>query len=116
MSRHNIVVPFIATWLIVATLANESRAAWQIEPVELPGQVGWSLFLDSDPTGTVQAAFYTSSPSGSLRYTRRGPAGWQQAAVINSGDAFATDNTGNRFFVSTPGPGPNYYPQYQILL
>src|SRR5262245_1971705 len=64
MIRSKPVVLLVTAWSIVATLANESRAAWQIEPVDLSGQVGWSLFLDSDPAGTVQAAFYTNSPNG----------------------------------------------------
>jgi hypothetical protein len=39
----------IATYVTLAARANHAPAAWQTEPVDLSGQVGWSLFLDSDP-------------------------------------------------------------------
>lgn len=109
-----IATVLIVTALIASVAATKAEAGWQTEPVDLSGQAGYSLHLDSDSAGTVQAAFYTTSPNGDLRYARRGAAGWQVLADVPVGKTFAVDNTGNRFFVSPTSP--NFYPQYQILL
>src|SRR5215475_2043701 len=112
--KYRSIGVLLAVGLVAAFATSKAQAgAWQTEPVDLSGQVGYSLFLDKDPAGVLQAAYYTTT--GDLLYARRGSTGWQVKGDIPLGKAFAIDNTGNRFFVSTP-TGPNYYPQYQILL
>jgi hypothetical protein len=95
-------------------LSLECRAAWTIEPVDTSGEVGWSLFIDTDAAGSLHAAYYTTNPNGDFVYSRRGSSGWQRQGIIDNADAFALDRNGDRFFVSTPGP--NFYPNFQILL
>ncbi|HEY3395676.1 MAG TPA: hypothetical protein VGK58_23440, partial [Lacipirellulaceae bacterium] len=92
----------------------ESQAAWNIEPVDLSGEVGWSLSIDTDPAGEPHAAYFTTNPNGYLQYASRGASGWVRGPAIEFGNAFALDNNGQRFFVNEPRP--NFYPHFQVLL
>jgi hypothetical protein len=112
--RYCLPVVFCVTIGILGLPSNPCIASWTIEPVDLSGEVGWSLYLDTDSSGTPHAAYFTTNPNGDFIYSRREEAGWQRKAVIDNGSAFAVDQAGDPFFINEPGP--NFYPHFQILL
>ena len=112
--RSSITISLRVAAVIIGIVPNVGWASWTIEPVDLSGEVGWSLNLGIDPMGTPHAAYFTTNPNGDFHYSRRGEAGWQRHAVIDNADAFALDQNGDRFFVTAPGP--NFYPNFQVLL
>ena len=76
--RSSIKISLLSAAVIVGIIPDVGWASWTIEPVDLSGEVGWSLNLGIDPMGTPHAAYFTTNPNGDFHYSRRGEAGWQQ--------------------------------------
>lgn len=104
----------IAVLLVAAAgllMAETCLAGWTTEPIDLSGDAGYSLFIETDPAGTPHVAYYTS---GDLRYARRTQSGWQQVGTLENADAFALDEAGDPFFVNVVSP--EFHPHFNIML
>src|SRR5688572_23942585 len=101
MGYRNLYKSLFGLTILAAGLVNgRSFAAWTIEPVDLSHQAGWSLRLDTDPSGVAHASYFVSGSDD--RYTRRTTSGWQLQGTVVNADAFAIDHNGQQFFVSRP--------------
>lgn len=98
----------VLTVLLIGAASKFAFAQWNVEPVDLEGNAGWTLFIDVDPLGRPAASYFTTSPNGYHRYSTRSGGGWQEQEEIEFNDAFRFDNNGAAHFFSTPGP--SFYP------
>lgn len=85
-------------------------ADWSVSPVNLSGDVGWSLFIDS-AAGKPHIAYWDD---GDLSYEVLNGSQWEKKATVSNGDSFALDANGTASFINSYSP--NFYPMHQTHL
>jgi hypothetical protein len=109
--RRSGFFPLLAAAALALLPPTLIQAEWIVEPVHLAQDAGWKLFLDVDPSGTAYASYYRLGASFPI--AQRTVSGWQETQVVPFGLAFALNNAGTPYMLSTPAN--NYYPSLQAF-